>query len=86
MADILILKDGGRVKYAVGDGGFISVLRDISVIEYADGSTEIAGDMNRTNAEVVEGVTLPENFTGDKFDYIGGEFFAVPEPESEGEA
>ena len=79
MADILVMNEGGRVKYAVTGEGYINLLRDIAVIEYANGNTEVAMDMNRNNATLVQDVTLPDGFMGDKFDYVDGEFVAVPE-------
>lgn len=83
MATILVEKETKRVKYMVGEDGHIALFRDIAVIEYPDGTTEIAGDLNRNNAQIINDVTLPEGFVGDKFDYIEGTFVPVPEPEDQ---
>lgn len=85
MADILVLNEGGRVKYAATGEGVINLLRDIAVVEYSDGSTEVVGDMNRNNATLVQDVTLPEGFVANRFDYVDGQFVAVPEEDEVGQ-
>lgn len=85
MAKILIVKETKRVKYGVEDGtppstGEITLTRNVAIVDYPSGESEVVGDLNRDNAEVIEEVTLPEGFSGDRFDYIDGEFVPVSEP------
>lgn len=79
--DILVTKTGGRVKYTTKGSTKLFLMRDIAVIEYSNGHTEIVNGLNESTAEIYYNVDLPENFVGDKFDYIGGTFVPVPEPE-----
>ena len=83
---LLIDSTSKVIKYA---NHFNYILESGKVIVKSDATTEEfhIGDMNSSNAEMVEtGIALPSDFTGNKYKWVSNNFVANPdwvEPEEE---
>ncbi len=74
---IITTTETGRVAYAFEESERIVITE--SNITIGDPATQIIGDLNSENAEVITGVTLPEDFRGGKYIYKDGQFSISPD-------
>lgn len=79
----IIRKDSGASLYLLGDATPVLVAANNITVGDTDSPDYIIADLNDGNAHVVEGVTPPEDWSGDKYRLQDGEWFDMtPEREA----
>lgn len=73
----IVSNDGNVSKYLLADDQAVAVNADNIVVGDPSAPDFIIGDMNSSNATLVEGVTEPEDWYGCKYSYADSTWTAI---------